>query len=214
MKKQVLIFSTLLFFTLETQAQLKDKEIAGEYYLKGVMEVGSGFQLSEDHTFEFFFSYGAMDRSGKGTWKSEGNNIIFNSEPWPGSDFKLEKKDHRKQTGVVIQVKDKNTMILGYVGCIVSGAGNVQELQSDNDGTIVFESQTIDTISLYHQFYSDVLSVFPVKESTDNYFEFTFLPHLGTVFFNNFILTIDQQGFSGGNPLLKKDTVYQYTKSK
>ncbi|MEP7129457.1 MAG: hypothetical protein ABI729_11340 [Chitinophagales bacterium] len=214
MKKQILIFFTLLFFTFEIHAQLKDKDIAGEYYLEGVMEVGSGFQISEDHTFEFFFSYGALDRSGKGTWKAEGSNIIFNSAPWPGSDFKLEKQDHHKQKGVVIQVKDKNTMILGYVGCIVSGAVNVQELQSNNDGTIVFESQTIDTISLYHQFYSDAISVFPVKESTDNYFEFTFLPHLGTVFFNEFVLKIDNKKLTGGNPLLKKSTEYLYQKSE
>ena len=38
--------------------------LAGEYYLKAVMETASGFNPHSDSTFEFFFSYGALDRYG------------------------------------------------------------------------------------------------------------------------------------------------------
>lgn len=213
-KGQYLILCSLLFCITAAHGQMEDRDLAGEYYLHGVMEVASGFQLREDHTFEFFFSYGAMDRSGSGTWKVDGNNIVLNSAPWPGTDFKLEKQEHHKQKEIVVQVKDKNKMLLGYIGGILSGDGQVQELQSDNDGVITFAAQTADTISLYHQFYSDALSVFPVKDQKANYFEFTFLPHLGTVFFQNFILTPDQQELTGGNPLMKKEQLYHYAKAE
>ena len=63
--------------------------IAGEYYLKGVMEMASGIKLNTDSSFEFFFSYGALDRSGAGKWSLKNNTIILNS-PLPASqDFAL-----------------------------------------------------------------------------------------------------------------------------
>ncbi|MEO6168012.1 MAG: hypothetical protein ABIO46_02950 [Chitinophagales bacterium] len=214
MNKFQLFFIALFFFIPKTYAQLTDKQIAGEYYLEGVMEVGSGFLLSEDHTFEFFFSYGALDRQGEGTWKMEDNKVALNSAPWPGSDFKLEKQQHRKQKGIVVQVIDKNTMILGYMSCMISGDGKTQELQTNNEGEVTFEPQHVDSISLYHQFFSDQLSVFPVKDTADNYFEFAFLPHIGTVFFNNFTLTLDKNELTGGHPVMKDDKEYRYVKSK
>lgn len=211
--RYLILFASLPFFNT-AYAQMEVKEIAGEYYLEGVMEVASGFQLRDDQTFEFFFSYGALDRTGKGTWQVLGNNIVLNSEAWPGTDFKLEKQERRRQKEIVIQVNDKNKMLLGNIGGIVTGGGKVQELQSDNDGIISFAAQTPDTISLYHQFYSDSLSVFPVTDPKANYFEFTFLPHLGTVFFRNFILTPAQHGLTGGNPLMKEGKDYHYIKSE
>ena len=50
---------------------------AGEYYLRGVTEVGSGFLLKPDSTFQFFFSYGALDRQGSGTWRIKEKEIVF-----------------------------------------------------------------------------------------------------------------------------------------
>lgn len=47
----------------------QQKDLAGEYYLRGVMETGLGFKLGADSTFHLFFSYGGLDRESKGTWK-------------------------------------------------------------------------------------------------------------------------------------------------
>ena len=212
MKKICLVLLLAFSFTIKSNAQLTDQQIAGIYYLEGVTEVGSGFRLLEDHTFEFFFSYGGLDRTGQGTWKAAGNNIVFDSEPWPGADFKIMRQDHKKQKGIVIQVTDKNTMLLAYAGGIVSGDGNKMEFQTDQQGNAIVNLQTADTISLYHQFYSDQLSVFPVKDKKHNYFEFAFMPHLGTVYFKNFILEWKEQELSGGNPLLKEGAAYHYKK--
>jgi hypothetical protein len=40
---------------------------AGIYNLEGVMETASGFKLNADSTFEFYFSYGALDSMVKGS---------------------------------------------------------------------------------------------------------------------------------------------------
>ncbi|MEP6725590.1 MAG: hypothetical protein ABJC98_07235, partial [Bacteroidota bacterium] len=55
-----------LFFSISLNAQQNKMEAAGVYFLKGVMETASVFELKPDSSFEFFFSQGALDRGGKG----------------------------------------------------------------------------------------------------------------------------------------------------
>jgi hypothetical protein len=53
-----------------TQAKL-----AGDYHLDGVMETGSGLRLKDDGTFEWFFTYGALDLAAHGKWARAGDGI-------------------------------------------------------------------------------------------------------------------------------------------
>ena len=64
-------------------AQTNSRDYTGEYYLRGVMETASGFKLNPDSSFQFFFSYGALDRMGSGKWTVRGNELILNSRPRP-----------------------------------------------------------------------------------------------------------------------------------
>ena len=70
-------------------AQQKTNTAIGEYYLSGVMETASGFKLNPDSTFQFFFSYGALDRMGSGKWVAKANEVILDSKPRPLHDFAL-----------------------------------------------------------------------------------------------------------------------------
>ncbi len=63
--------------------------ICGAWYLRGVMETGSGFLFRENHRFEFFFSYGAVDRTAIGEWTRQGDSIILNNAPGPPRDFRF-----------------------------------------------------------------------------------------------------------------------------
>ncbi|KGQ20861.1 Signal peptide protein [Lysobacter dokdonensis DS-58] len=49
--------------------------LAGEYHLDGVMETGSGLRLQGDGTFDWFFTYGALDLAARGTWVRAGDGI-------------------------------------------------------------------------------------------------------------------------------------------
>ena len=53
----------------------RDAALAGEYHLDGVMETGSGLLLRPDGSFEWFFSYGALDLGAKGRWTRTGDGI-------------------------------------------------------------------------------------------------------------------------------------------
>ena len=51
--------------------------LAGDYHLDGVMETGSGLLLRDDGSFEWFFSYGALDLGARGKWKREGDTVVL-----------------------------------------------------------------------------------------------------------------------------------------
>lgn len=52
-----------------------DASLAGHYYLRGVMEVGSELLLKKDGGFEFMLAYGANDQYGKGCWVRKGSTV-------------------------------------------------------------------------------------------------------------------------------------------
>ena len=61
-------------------AQAPQASLAGEYHLAGVMETGSGLLLRDDGSFEWFFTYGALDLGARGKWKREGDTVVLHVE--------------------------------------------------------------------------------------------------------------------------------------
>lgn len=54
-------------------------DVAGHYYLQGVMETGSELLLKPDGRFEWYMSYGAVDQTASGTWTRKGNVVELNA---------------------------------------------------------------------------------------------------------------------------------------
>jgi translation initiation factor IF-1 len=59
----------------QARATPVDPALAGEYSLGGVMETGSGLLLRNDGSFEWYFSYGALDLGARGTWTRTGDVV-------------------------------------------------------------------------------------------------------------------------------------------
>jgi hypothetical protein len=51
---------------------MAQKTVPGEYYFSR-QEMVAGFKFSPDGRFEFFYSYGAVDRNASGTFSVEGD---------------------------------------------------------------------------------------------------------------------------------------------
>jgi hypothetical protein len=58
-------------------AQAAQATLAGEYHLDGVMETGSGLSLRDDGSFEWFFTYGALDLGARGKWTREADTVVL-----------------------------------------------------------------------------------------------------------------------------------------
>ena len=187
------------------------QSLAGEYYLRGVMEVGSGFKLNPDSTFQFFFTYGALDRSGEGRWAIVNNQVVFNSREFPGKDFVLTGGKKTSAAGITIRITDPNKQWLNYVYCALSSGTTKTELMSDKDGSIHFPQSKADSIMLAFEFCSERNSIFAISDPTHNDFSFRFEPCLMEVFFKDLKLNITAEGLEGQHPLLKSGT-YRFVK--
>jgi len=195
------------------EAQDKTDSIAGEYYLRGVMETASGFKLNNDSSFEFFFSYGALDRFGKGKWHLKNGNIILNSRHKPPHDFSLITSKAAPGESVVVKIQGRNPMFVSNVfGVLKSGKISLTQM-SDKTGLLKFKKYPVDSITLVLKFCPERSSVFTIAYKTHNYFMFRFEPWITEVFFQNFMLTYHGTSLSGKHPLLD-DKIYNYLRSE
>ena len=182
----------------------------GEYYLRGVMETASGFKLNADSTFEFFYSYGALDRYGSGKWKQVNGNIIFESRPRPQKDFTLLKSEKSPGNFTTIRIIDNNENILRYVDAVIKNGISVLEKTTGNNGIIRIPKQPVDSVALLFRLCPDRYSTFKVPDKEHNYFEFRFEPWIAEVFFEKFNLKFENNRLTGKHPLMRGEAfVYQ-----
>ena len=194
-------------------AQSTNKSIAGEYYLTGVREVGSGIKLNPDATFEFFFAYGALDRAGHGTWKQHGNQLILTSRPRPPKDFALITSRTIPGNKLTIRIVDPNNQLLRYVDCSVKNGDSILREVTDQDGQASFVKQPIEAMSLRFQLCPDRYSVFTPADKAHNYFEFRFEPWIAEVFFENVTYTTSGNGFEGPLSILEPGETYSFERN-
>ena len=203
----------LFLFPVYLGAQTTQPVIEGAYFLRGVMEVASAYRFNADSTFDFYFSYGAIDRYGKGTYDRQGDSLILYSPPKPERDFILESEKKTDDERVIIQVKDQNPMVLPYVLCrLLTPQDSILQGQSDREGYIFFDKTPVKSISLLHQLWPDRPSVFQVTDPADNFFVFAIDPHIIEVDFNGVVLHLAGNALEGPHPLLEPGKVYRFEK--
>jgi len=193
------------------QSQNSNDSLAGLYYLTGVHEMASAFELKPDKTFKFFFTYGALDRYASGTWNAENGNIVFNTNPKPKADFALISSKTMPGTATTIKITEKNEALLRYVHCFLKkGKEEIHEV-TNQKGIATIPLANADSLTLIFEFAQERSSSFPITNKQDNYFEFRFEPWAFEVFLKDFKLKIGYEELTGGHPLLEKDE-YQYKK--
>lgn len=164
--------------------------------------MASGFLVKPDGDFQFFFSYGALDRQGSGRWTTENGRIIFNSTAKPLADFALVESNQTANDFINIRMQDGNAGILRHIFCsLENGAAGTWE-QMSQQGDVQFPPQTIKSISLQFEFVPERFSTIPVPDPLHNEFLFRFEPTIVEVFLETFSLKHDSNELSGGHPLL------------
>lgn len=184
----------------------------GEYYLTGVMETASGFKLNSDSTFEFFFSYGALDRYGSGTWKMNNNTITFNSKPYPGHDFKMTSSENTKDNFTTVQIDASNANFFRFVYCLLKTKEGDSLLNANSDGIITLPGRNYDSLHLLFYLAPERTTTIPINNKEKNNFTFTFEPWIVEVFFKDFVLNFKDDHLEGKHPLLEKE-LYIYKKN-
>lgn len=181
---------------------------AGEYYLRGEAETASGFKLNEDSSFQYFFSYGALDRYGKGHWRLVNDTLVFNSGQKPARDLKLLSATAGKKDKIRLQIKETNPALLRHFYCRIKGDGRQQEGTTDENGVVAFKPQRVDTVEIFFEFCPEKVSVFHTTAKGIHNFVFALEPWLMEVFFQDFRLAVGPDGLHGGHPMSDKTSFF------
>jgi hypothetical protein len=183
-----LLISLLVSFSLINNINAQ-KNMDGEYMLRGIHDMASGFRFSKDGTFDFFYVYGAVDRNATGTYTLDGDTIKLHSSKEPGKDFPITKQE-KKGKGYTIRLTAPNKYLLQNVTCIYFSGDTKEYAESDSEGVIHFDAPACDTIYLLHQLFADIPSLIKDKDNQNNYFEVSLSPTLQQVSFKgiDFIL--------------------------
>lgn len=181
------------------------QSVAGEYQLQGRREMASGFLLKPDGSFQFFFSYGALDRHGSGKWVLHNDEVTLNSAKKPEHDFALMESKNVPDDNITVQITDRNRNLLRYVYASLQKEEQESWQPANNDGLILFPQQEIKDISILFEFCPEKISTFTDINKKHNYFTFRFEPWIVEVFFKNFVLKAGPDGLTGRHPLMKGD---------
>jgi hypothetical protein len=188
---------------------LSIEKIACMYYLHRVKETASGFKLNTDGTFQFFFTYGALDRYGSGNWTIENDIVILQSRPWIGKDFTLIESAVSGR-GITIKITDKNPIFQKHAFASLKNGVDGSWQTPDTKGGIHFPDNEAGTITLAFEFCPERFTFFPIENKEHNYFEFRLEPWIMEVFFNNFPLKSKGRVLLGKHPLLRgEEFVYE-----
>ena len=207
-----IITSIIIFMFSAQHLHAQKNTIAGEYSLSGVMETASGIQLNKDSTFRFYFSYGALDRYGSGKWRVHEDNIILDSKPYPGKDFKMVNSSSVKNNYTTIKIEDPNTNLYRLVYCLVKRHDRDTIINAGENG-IIAVYDAIDSIHLLCELCPERITSFPVNLQKHNSYTFHFEPWITDVFFKSFALRYAGDHLECKHPLLD-DKEYNFNRVK
>jgi len=211
--KKILPFISFIFMVNLGHAQNAPDSLSGIFYLSGVHEMASAFQINNDKTFKFFFTSGALDRYATGTWKIDNGTIFLTTKPKPAADFALVNSKTNAGTVSTVQIIEKNEMLLRYVHCFLKKGQEETQAKTNEKGIATFAVNNADSITLIFEFSPERSSTFPIPNKQHNYFEFRFEPWLFEVFFKDFPLKIGNDELTGEHPLLEKNA-YTYKRAE
>lgn len=143
---------------LQTAAQT----LSGTYSFRR-QELVAAFTFTQEGSFTFFYSYGAVDREAVGTYVLEKGVVRLRSEKEAGKDFRVESK--QAGSSYRIQVLREPTRMGGAVRALYTAKGDTLQAVSDKNGLLVLPEKDCGKIWLQHQFFPDILSL--IKDDAD-----------------------------------------------
>jgi hypothetical protein len=189
------IYSALFLLLTSHPHLMTAQTLNGEYRLTGIPETASAFRFTNDGHFDFFFIYGAVDRSASGTYNVVGDTVKLVSDKVAGKDFPIT-KESRKGNHYTIQVHDANSYLVSNIICIYHIGEEKNVAYSDDHGQITIDAPHVDRIYLMHELFPDVPSLIKDENNKNNYFEVNLSPSLVQVSFQGIDFTIDGTSIS------------------
>ncbi len=196
MVRRTTIMNALLILLLAmAPLAARGDDLAGNYVLRGVMEVGSELLLKPDGTFEYMLAYGAADYWAKGTWRHEGDAVILNSAGKEEAPFRLLRSEAGKPGRVRVWVLGKDGHGVANIHVALRAGDQHLEATTDSDGAASFpDAKGARTVWFEVRVYTVQAGPFDGSASErDFYFEING-EAITQVLFKNERLKIEEKG--------------------
>lgn len=168
------------------------RTLMGEYHFRK-SEMVSGFHFSADGRFQFFFSYGAVDRNAKGTYTVEGNLVRLKSDKEPGKDFTVTRQSIGED-GFKLTFFHTQPYLTENIRCVFKTGEQQTEAISDNQGQVITDLKNCDHIFVQHLLYPDIFTQIKDPANPNTHFELSLEPSLEQVSFKGIDFTIEADG--------------------
>ncbi len=163
--------------------------IEGEYIFNR-KEMAAGFKFTADGKFDFFFSYGASDRTAKGTFNVEGKTIKLKSDKPAGKDFTVTAQS-KSGTGYSMKFEDADPVFLNEIRCSFFTGGVRKDEYTDQKGELNIDIPTCDSIFVFHPLFADFVTCIKDEKNDNNHFILTLNPSLAEVSFKGIDFKIE-----------------------
>ena len=160
---------------------MSQSRIQGEYIFNR-QEMVAGFNFMANGKFDFFFSYGASDRTASGTFSVEGDTIKLKSDKEAGKDFTITGQS-KAGTGYSIKFKDDNQYLLTNIRCSFFIGNERHDEFTNENGEIKVDYPLCDKIFVYHVLFPDFVTLIKDERNDNNQFTLTLNPSLAQVSF-------------------------------
>lgn len=171
---------------------MSQKKIEGEYAFRKT-EMVAGFNFTAAGAFQFFFSYGAVDRTAAGTFAVEGNTIKLTSNKEAGNDFTVTAQS-KEATGYTINFNHPNKYLLKNILRVFFVNGKEERAVTNSQGEVHVDLSHCDSIYAQHLLFPDILTLVKDANNKNNRFTLALNPSLEQLSFKGIHLTIENDG--------------------
>lgn len=136
------------------------------YHLTGIRETAGGITLYADNTFDFYLSYGAIDRHGYGNWKQEQDIIFLDSNYSDKQGFTIVEQGNIDMQGFQISLKNPDPYFAGMMhGFAITGSTS-EEQHANEKGVMQFTTQAPEKLLVMNELFPDqIITIMPESNS-------------------------------------------------
>ena len=171
---------------------MSQTKIEGEYAFRKT-EMVAAFNFTTAGAFQFFFSYGAVDRTAAGTFAVEGNIIKLKSNKEAGKDFTVTAQS-KEATGFTINFNHSNKYLLKNIICVFFVNEKKEQAVTDDNGKVHVDLAHCDSIYAQHLSFPDIFTLVKDATNKNNRFTLALNPSLEQLSFKGIDLTIENDG--------------------
>ncbi len=138
------------------------------FHLTGVRETASGITLYADHTFDFYLSFGAIDRHGYGTWTKENDTVILTSNYADKKGFAIVAQQKDALEGYQVSLQNPDPFFAGMMRGYAIVQATSEEQKADDQGVIQFDMEHPDKLMLMNALFPDQIVTFIPEPDTNH----------------------------------------------